>query len=574
VTRRVFPTRILLAALAGAALAGCQAQQLDPNLVAATDVGRYGGARVALEKKLPQDPSDRSYILERLRLLILTLADGQPGAAEEVANQTFRLLRTQGLNADRTAASIVLNEDVKIWKGEPFEQALGFTYVAIQKAEVGQWDNARAAAGASLFLLKSFGDNERGQEMSNIEVARRAAEEDARKGEGAGDKYINKGYTPIKTNFVLGYLLDGLANKALGRTDEANDNFHEAAVINASLEPLAKELATGTYNTVFIVDFGRGPEKIATGPDGAFSRFVPRTPSDSSPLTVSVTAGPESSGGGINVFAAKSLPQVQDINRMAASLMWNNLEDVRQAKSAVGTGLLYGGLAAAAYGANGGGGRHHNETVALAGLGAAAAGLLLKSTAHADTRHAEFLPQRVYVVPLNIASRASTVTLDVGGGRLVLPAIDPPTDPRGLQLRYVRMNPAPGQPWAASGQVVYSNDYSQWRVDGDTLPYIMGGRDCSTPSPRVLERYQSAGNLRNMTTVDLENLYREEGIALTLEDQQGRSRKHILEGGDSLVAPLPGTAGYARLFDQIHEPYKPKSKALEELLSQLRGEQR
>ena len=131
-TRHAFPTRLLLAALAGAALVGCRAQELDPNLVAATDVGRYGGARVALENKLPQDPSDRSYILERLRLLILTLADGQPGAAEEIANQTFRLLRTQGINADRTAASVVLNEDVKIWKGEPFEQALGYTYIAMQ----------------------------------------------------------------------------------------------------------------------------------------------------------------------------------------------------------------------------------------------------------------------------------------------------------------------------------------------------------------------------------------------------------------------------------------------------------
>src|SRR6185369_14807979 len=206
-------------------------------------------------------------------------------AAEEVANQTFRLLRTQGLNADRTTASIVLNEDIKIWKGEPFEQALSYTYIAIQKAELGQWDNARAAANASLFLLKDFGHNERGQEMTNIEVARRAAEQDARSS-GAGDRYINKGYTPIKTNFVLGYLLNGLANKALAREDEANDNFHEAAAINAAFEPLAKELSTGAYNTVFIVDYGRGPEKIATGPDNAFSSFVPRSGSDTRPVRV------------------------------------------------------------------------------------------------------------------------------------------------------------------------------------------------------------------------------------------------------------------------------------------------
>lgn len=47
-----------------------------------------------LQKGLTKDPSDRAYILDRLRLLILTLADGSPAAAEETANQTFDLLRT------------------------------------------------------------------------------------------------------------------------------------------------------------------------------------------------------------------------------------------------------------------------------------------------------------------------------------------------------------------------------------------------------------------------------------------------------------------------------------------------
>src|SRR4051812_9361135 len=130
-------------------ISGCASPQLDPNLLAATDAGHYGGAREAIQSQLKDDPSDRSYILDRLRLMILTLADGMPGAAEEVANQTFRTLRTQGINADRTAAAVVFNEGVKIWKGEPFEQALSYTYIAMQKAELGQWDNARAAAGAS-----------------------------------------------------------------------------------------------------------------------------------------------------------------------------------------------------------------------------------------------------------------------------------------------------------------------------------------------------------------------------------------------------------------------------------------
>src|SRR5262249_26405129 len=126
-----------------------------------------------------------------------------------------------------------------------------------------------------------------------------------------------------------------------------------------------------------------------------------------------------------------------------------NLEDVRHAKSAISSGLLMGELTTAAYGASNGDDRHHNETVALAGLGAAAASLLLKDTAHADTRHAEFLPQRVYVVPVNITSPGSAMTLEVPsapGSRLVLPAIDPPSNSSDLQLRYVRMHPMDDEP--------------------------------------------------------------------------------------------------------------------------------
>lgn len=547
-------TRTGVAAIALACgLGGCEYSNVHPRMMADADAGAYGAPRVELQSRLTDNPSDRAYLLDRLRLLILTLADGQPAQAEEVANQTFRLLRTQGLNADRTTAAVVVNEGVKIWKGEPFEQAMGFSYIAVQKAQVGQWDNARAAANASLFLLKSFGENERGEEMDSVELARRAAEEDARRGQGAGDRYINKGYTPVKTNFVLGYLLNGLANKAIGRADEASDNFHEAAAVREHLKPLAEALDAGTYNTVFVVDYGRGPTKIATGPDNAFARYVENWPSGAEPIRVAVE------DGGAPLAEA---PPVQDLNRMARSLMWNNLEDVRTAKSAIGTGLLVGGLAVA--------GTSRDNEAQLAGVGAALIGLAMKATARADTRHAEFLPQRVYLVPVNITGPDATVTLEVAGdsrSRMVLTAIDPPAA-GGIQLRYVKVPPTGGE-WARSGRVLYGNDEYSGRIDGDSLPYILGGRDVSLPTPAAMKRYHAAGCLRSMTYTELENLYREEGIALSVEDAKGQSRAHVLEGGDSLVPPLPGTAGYARLFGQDHPPYRPRSRGLQDFLNEL-----
>lgn len=555
-------TSIPLAVTALVSLGGCNAG-MDSKSAWAIESGNYGAARVRLQEALSNDPSDRDYILGRMRLQIATLADGDPHAAEEISNEAYRLLRVQGLNADRTVASVVLNEGVKIWKGEPFEQAMSFSYIAIQKGMLGEWDNMRAAAQSSLFLLKDFGDNEKtGKKLTTEEIARRAAERD-RQNKG-GDAYLDYGYTPIKTDFELGYVLTGVASLALGRREEASDNLNTAVEYNAGLGPLRDALLAGGYNTIFVVDYGRGPAKVARGDDGALARFEPRWASDGRALSYSVA------GGGVE--EGTSFSAVTDVNRLAQSHLWNNLEDVRAAKSSIGSLLLAGG-AITALSANQGN-RDARANQQIIGASLAAAGLLLKATSQADTRHLELLPQRTYIVPVNITSRGSVVTLQVQGdpgSRMVLAAVSPPEDGERLQLRYVRLsNGRGGAPaWATSGRIVYANDATEERVAGDGLPFILGGRCVRTPSAETMARYHGAGNLTNMTASDLENLYREEGITLRWEDNVGRSRKHILEGGDTLVAPEAGTAGYARLFGQEHPAYRPRSKAVRELAEQI-----
>jgi hypothetical protein len=550
---------------------GCASPGMDDRAASALSTANYGAARVRLQKDLTEDRSDRDYILSRERLLIATLADGQPAAAEEISNQTFQLLRTQGLNADRTVASVVFNEGVKIWKGEPFEQAFAYSYIAIQKAMRDDWGNARAAAQSSLFLLKDFGDNERtGRKLTNLEIAQRAQQQETRGG-GAGDKYLDKGYTPLKTDFALGYILTGLASKALGRDDEANDNFNEAAKVNAGLAPLRDTLMGDSYNAVFIVDFGRGPAKVAYGPSNSLAQFRACTPSDARGLSASVIAPGDSLAPGAGpTTGGTTVAAATDVNAMAASHFWNNMEDVRQAKNLIGDGLLIGGLVVA--------NTNRKKEGAIVGLSAIAAGLLVKATAAADTRHLELLPQRVFVVPVNITAPNSSVVLELTGdpsSRLVLPAMSPPDSPDKFMVRYVKMGTGRewggGEPWAA-GQIVYANDECEARIPGDDLPYILGGHCVRRPSSETMEHYQSAGNLVGMTSSDLENIYREEGIAFTVEDQYGKdslgsARKHILEGGNSLVCPLPGTSGYNRLFCQSHPLYQPKSEALKQLIA-------
>ncbi len=137
-------------------LAACSTPQIDRRIVEAAEVGQFGYAAERLQQDLTTDPADRDYLLSRFRLLTMAMADGQPDAAEETANQLFALLRTQGLNEDEGVASAVFYEGVRRWKGEPFEQALAYSYISMQKAMRGEWDNARASAMASQFVLRDF----------------------------------------------------------------------------------------------------------------------------------------------------------------------------------------------------------------------------------------------------------------------------------------------------------------------------------------------------------------------------------------------------------------------------------
>lgn len=557
-------------------LAACQSPMRTPLRPIAA--GDYTAARLEIRKDMTDDARDRRYLLDRMRVGVLTLADGYPESANTVFEEVYEVLRAQGINRDRTVQSIVLNEDIKIWKGEPFEQALALAYYGMVQAELGSWDNARAAADNALFYLKDFGEDQTGKRLDTEAIARRsliyeraieagATPEEAmaqvdRRGSAGGD-YLDHGYVARKSNFTLGYLLNGIANQQLGRAEEASDNLNYVATINPALRPLADAILAGNYNTVLVVSWGLGPEKVGYGPDNALARFVPRSPSDELELYVRV-----------GDMGSRLYPVVLDVNRMAADHMWNNMEDVRRAKSTIGTALLYGGLITTAIGAD-----HSNDTVALAGLGAMAAGAFLKAGAHVDVRYADTFPQRFYLVPLRLPDTPTPIELQVHGhpgSRIILTGL---SAPRGseAQLRYVRLISAPrwmeGPPpaWAVSGQIHYTTRYADATSAAEpALPYILGGNDIRTPTERVLDEYQDAGFLHGLTLGDLRELYRGEGIKWREPGEGGYVGRHVLEGGKWLVTPLPGTVGFTRLVGQRRGPYGPRTERVAELMEASR----
>lgn len=518
--------------------AGCSAPR--HNSLGATQpyyAYQFTAAREALRGPT-ETTNDQNVVLNNVRLGLAALADGDPQEAERTFSRVFELLSTAGLNKDRTTAAVLLNEGVKVFKGEPFEQALTYYWIASLYATMGDWENARAAIANSLFRLTDFiGDKKDGKPPAD-----------------------GKDYNVVDTNFALGFLMLAAMNE-LSNSPGLNEQLDAALAIDPSLGPIVDVLRSGEYDTLLIVDYGKGPVKQAYGQDEALVRFVPMS---RAPATLSVSsAGSE---------LARFNP-VCDVNAMAEDLRWNDLENVRKAKSFTGNVLVVGGLTAAAIGAN----QRSGEAV-LAGLGAAAVGMLTKSGARADTRYIDFAPQLIFFVPVRVGEN-KTISIRITGGdttEFVLPDFEPgePGNPRAVYLRL--HGPHAIKPdWMTATELQYSND--NVGVSYDDYPWILGGRDVSTPTRKALDRYHASGKLNDITINELIELYAMEDILIGsgMETRDGYLRnpsyRHILDGGTGLFTPMEYSVGYKRLMYTQRSPYRPKSERVRELSQRING---
>lgn len=577
-------------------LGGCQSYRGDADVISETRAGEFGAARLVAANRATQDPSNRSYMLDRMKIMLLAQADGVPESAESIADRLYDFLRTQGVNRDNTVASFFVGEQgARVWKGEPFEQAMAYHAISVFDATRGDWGNVRACAGNSLFALRDFSKTfgasgyrpaaqavnptANGPQYDAQTNEKLALLENAARVEQAGGGDALSRYTPSRSDFEVGYAMHAIASRQLGERQDMEESVAALANMRPEMAALAQVIATGRYNTVLVVDYGLAPRKIGAGPDNTIAIFQPLTASDNAALQVSVN------GRGAGTF-----PVVTDVNRLAQDLKWNNLEDMRRAKSTLGDVLLVGG-AAVAVGAE-------DDEAKMAGAAAAIAGLLLKATAAADTRYCEVLPQRVYIAPVWLEPGLNTVRLEIPGrAAMVIPDVPAPPDSR-VFARYVRLSERMGG-WSSSDQVLYSNDVSgaarvmpqiapatvrydeagnAVRVAATTLParaadlpYILGGACVRLPTDEVLSAYQRAGFLRGMSLNDLIDLYKEEGIWLENYSQVPGPRRHILEGGNSLYTPEPGSAGFVRLYAQPHARYVARSARVQALAEECRA---
>ncbi|MGA2496272.1 MAG: hypothetical protein ABSH20_00940 [Tepidisphaeraceae bacterium] len=362
--------------------------------------GNYTGAQRILAPL--SQKTDEDYVLNNLRLGSVALADYDNDLAEKAFLRAYEVMNSTGVNdGGRGAAAAVVHEKFKIWKGEPYERAMCNFYLGTLYYIKADYNNARAAFENALFKLREYSDSDK---------------DDA--------------YKDVESDFVGGLIMLGKCWQKLGNEDKARDIFARAQQLNPQIRALATPDLQAQANVLLIVDFGDGPRKV-TEHDSSIVTFVPK-PDQAPPLPPVQLAV---DGRGMDIRGTNMAPT--DLVVTAHDRKWQDIDTIRLAKSAVGTGLMTAGAIRGA--------TARKEGQAWTGAGLMAAGALLKASGGADLRHWEMLPRATYIIPLRLPPGKHNLTVHFGGqlaqslNGLVAP-------PQGEATYYVRVFRTPRAP--------------------------------------------------------------------------------------------------------------------------------
>jgi hypothetical protein len=303
----------------------------------------------------------RNAVLNQMRAGLAAFELGADAAAARSFDQA--LAGIEAVYADNPEAaqarSKFTKENVKDFKGEPYERALAYYYRGLLYLREGDYQNARASFKGGL-IQDSL-----------------AAEE------------------TFAQDFALLALLDGWASHCDGDAALAAESFAEARRYRADLP-----LPGPDHNLLLIAESGRAPVKLATGEYGEALQFK-RGGGYVAEQTRFVLAGAGVEGSlAEDVYWQATTRGGREVDRILAGKA-----QFKHGSDAVGTGLLAAGAITALSS------RHLQDNrgdVALAGATIMMAGLVAKgiaaaTTPEADARYWDNLPDRVHVATLALA---------------------------------------------------------------------------------------------------------------------------------------------------------------------------
>ncbi len=326
-------------AVFGAALvllgSGCATPQYQPRLPRTGDPVTDG--RLQINEGRPED----RVLWEYRTALELIRRGAYPEAAQYLDNALARVQGRYGSDQSaRRSRGYFSREDAKTFLGEPYERAMAYFYRGLLYWEQGELDNARACF-------------------------RSAQVEDS---DANGQTYSG--------DYILMDYLDGLASY---RIDGTGDDAFQRARESATL--MVPEPYDRVGNVLLFVEYGRAPEKYATGSYREELRF---RDGGSQAVEVIVRSGAAS----VHLGALDDLAyQATTRGGRVMDHILANKAVFKGASDAVGDAALVSGLILA-----------QNKNTQGAGLGLAAAGLVSKlisgaTTPEADTRTWDNLPK-------------------------------------------------------------------------------------------------------------------------------------------------------------------------------------
>src|SRR5215217_1676062 len=142
---------------AGSGCAVNRAQRDAEQAIADYHVGNYGSA----QKKLAplSGKTDENFVLNNLRLGSVALANYDLDAAEGAFLRAYEVLNSVGVNdGGRTLGAVLVSENIRIWRGEPYERAMANFYLGLVYYMQHDYANARAAFENALFKLRDYGE--------------------------------------------------------------------------------------------------------------------------------------------------------------------------------------------------------------------------------------------------------------------------------------------------------------------------------------------------------------------------------------------------------------------------------
>lgn len=332
--------------------------------------GDFEGARERLRAVAKQP--DENFVLNNCRLGSASLIDYNLDEAEDAFLRAYEVINSVGVNdGGRSLGAALVNEKIKIWKGEPFERAMANFYLGLVYYMRQDYGNARGAFENALFKLRDYTDK----------------------------KDAKNDYREQDSNFAIGLIMLGRTWQRLGRDDLARANFERARELRPELSQLCDENRHAASNVLLVVEYGHGPQKVRDA-DGAFVGFAPN-PHEAGlipPPQVTVDGQP------VDLVGMEEAPI--DLLAMAQDRKWQDIDTIRAIKSVAGTGLIIAGAGTSIYGA------HEDKDEALiAGLAMMGAGALLKASSQADVRQWELLPRTVFVLPLRLPPGTHDLTV-------------------------------------------------------------------------------------------------------------------------------------------------------------------